>query len=111
MPADWPDAGPAESRTPLETPTQPDTRPRSRAIYLLPNLLTTGCLFAGFYAVVFSLARIVQKNFQQLRDTELMVAALRALGAEQGMPADGAIFRGRGGAAINPRAGRARFRC
>jgi CDP-diacylglycerol--serine O-phosphatidyltransferase len=28
------------------------TRPRSRAIYLLPNLLTTGCLFSGFYAVV-----------------------------------------------------------
>ncbi|MBS0365600.1 MAG: CDP-diacylglycerol--serine O-phosphatidyltransferase [Proteobacteria bacterium] len=27
-------------------------RPRSRAIYLLPNLLTTGCLFSGFYAVV-----------------------------------------------------------
>jgi CDP-diacylglycerol---serine O-phosphatidyltransferase len=27
-------------------------RPRSRAIYLLPNLLTTGCLFAGFYAIV-----------------------------------------------------------
>ncbi|RCS31603.1 tyrosine recombinase XerC [Rhodanobacter denitrificans] len=31
------------------------------------------------------------------------VAALRALGAEQGMPADGAVFRGRGGAPINPR--------
>src|SRR5499425_419527 len=31
----------------------PDTasRPR-RGIYLLPNLLTTGCLFSGFYAVV-----------------------------------------------------------
>jgi CDP-diacylglycerol--serine O-phosphatidyltransferase len=27
-------------------------RPRSRGIYLLPNLLTTGCLFSGFYAVV-----------------------------------------------------------
>ena len=31
------------------------------------------------------------------------VAALRALGAEQGMPADSAVFRGRGGAPINPR--------
>ena len=31
------------------------------------------------------------------------IAALRALGAEQGMPADGAVFRGRGGAPINPR--------
>jgi CDP-diacylglycerol---serine O-phosphatidyltransferase len=36
----------------LETPTLPHTRPRSRGIYLLPNLLTTGCLFSGFYAVV-----------------------------------------------------------
>jgi CDP-diacylglycerol---serine O-phosphatidyltransferase len=27
-------------------------RPRAKGIYLLPNLLTTGCLFSGFYAVV-----------------------------------------------------------
>ena len=31
------------------------------------------------------------------------IAALRALGAEEGMPADSPIFRGRGGAPINPR--------
>jgi integrase/recombinase XerC len=31
------------------------------------------------------------------------IAALRALGAERGMPADGPVFRGRGGAPINPR--------
>jgi len=31
------------------------------------------------------------------------IAALRALGAEQGMPADSPVFRGRGGASINPR--------
>ena len=36
----------------VETHTQPPPRPRSRAIYLLPNLLTTACLFSGFYAVV-----------------------------------------------------------
>jgi CDP-diacylglycerol--serine O-phosphatidyltransferase len=31
----------------------PETsRPRRKGIYLLPNLLTTGCLFSGFYAVV-----------------------------------------------------------
>ena len=29
-----------------------DARPRSKGIYLLPNLLTTACLFSGFYAVV-----------------------------------------------------------
>lgn len=28
------------------------TPPRHRGIYLLPNLLTTGALFAGFYAIV-----------------------------------------------------------
>jgi CDP-diacylglycerol---serine O-phosphatidyltransferase len=27
-------------------------KPRRRGIYLLPNLLTTGCLFSGFYAIV-----------------------------------------------------------
>jgi len=31
------------------------------------------------------------------------IAALRALGAEQGMPAESPVFRGRGGAPINPR--------
>ncbi len=28
------------------------TEPPRRGIYLLPNLLTTGCLFSGFYAIV-----------------------------------------------------------
>jgi CDP-diacylglycerol--serine O-phosphatidyltransferase len=27
-------------------------RPQRRGIYLLPNLLTTGCLFSGFYAII-----------------------------------------------------------
>lgn len=27
-------------------------KPRGRGIYLLPNLMTTGCLFSGFYAIV-----------------------------------------------------------
>ena len=30
----------------------PPEKPRRKGIYLLPNLLTTGCLFSGFYAVV-----------------------------------------------------------
>ena len=30
----------------------PALTPRRKGIYLLPNLLTTGCLFAGFYAIV-----------------------------------------------------------
>ncbi len=31
---------------------QPAEKPRPKGIYLLPNLLTTGCLFSGFYAIV-----------------------------------------------------------
>ena len=27
-------------------------RPRGRGIYLLPNLFTTGGMFAGFYAII-----------------------------------------------------------
>jgi CDP-diacylglycerol--serine O-phosphatidyltransferase len=27
-------------------------RPRGKGIYLLPNLMTTGCLFSGFYAII-----------------------------------------------------------
>jgi CDP-diacylglycerol--serine O-phosphatidyltransferase len=33
-----------------DTPTQ-QTQPK-RGVYLLPNLLTTGCLFSGFYSIV-----------------------------------------------------------
>lgn len=36
-------------------------RPRSRTIYLLPNLLTTGCLFSGFYAIVAA----IDGNFER----------------------------------------------
>ena len=35
-----------------ETPTNAPPRPRSRHIYLLPNLLTTANMFAGFYAIL-----------------------------------------------------------
>ncbi len=34
------------------TPVRP---PRHRGIYLLPNLFTTGAMFAGFYAIVASI--------------------------------------------------------
>jgi len=33
-------------------PVSPPARAQRRGIYLLPNLLTTGCLFSGFYAIV-----------------------------------------------------------
>ncbi|QDH71010.1 CDP-diacylglycerol--serine O-phosphatidyltransferase [Marilutibacter alkalisoli] len=35
-----------------QTPSRPPPRPRGRGIYLLPNLFTTGGLFAGFYAII-----------------------------------------------------------
>src|SRR3546814_7293543 len=34
------------------TPVRP---PRHRGIYLLPNLFTTGAMFAGFYAIIASI--------------------------------------------------------
>ena len=36
----------------MASDSQDHVRPRSKGIYLLPNLLTTACLFSGFYAVV-----------------------------------------------------------
>jgi CDP-diacylglycerol--serine O-phosphatidyltransferase len=35
-----------------QTPANSPAKKRARGIYLLPNLLTTGCLFSGFYSVV-----------------------------------------------------------
>jgi len=43
-----------QSRTPLLVPLE-NGSPLRRGVYLLPNLLTTGGLFAGFYSVVASL--------------------------------------------------------
>ena len=34
------------------TPPPAPARPRARGIYLLPNLFTTGGMFAGFYAII-----------------------------------------------------------
>lgn len=39
----------------------PMPAPRRRAIYLLPNLLTTGCLFSGFYAIIAA----IDGNFER----------------------------------------------
>jgi CDP-diacylglycerol--serine O-phosphatidyltransferase len=36
----------------METEAEDEARPRRKGIYLLPNLLTTGCMFSGFYAIV-----------------------------------------------------------
>jgi len=47
-------AGSGTYHAPLMAHQESDrpARPRRRAIYLLPNLLTTGCLFSGFYAII-----------------------------------------------------------
>ena len=42
-------------------PDSPPVRRQSRGIYLLPNLLTTGCLFSGFYAIVAA----IDGNFER----------------------------------------------
>ncbi len=39
----------------MPEPSDSQAAPRRRAIYLLPNLLTTGTLFAGFYGIVASI--------------------------------------------------------
>lgn len=44
--------GNREERELHEVPSSVDTKRRRKGIYLLPNLLTTGALFAGFYAIV-----------------------------------------------------------
>src|SRR5580698_11198440 len=44
----------------MELPTL-TPRARPRGIYLVPNLLTTGCLFSGFYAIVAA----IDGNFER----------------------------------------------
>lgn len=41
-----------ESVPRVEPDADDEVKPRRKGIYLLPNLLTTGCLFSGFYAIV-----------------------------------------------------------
>jgi CDP-diacylglycerol--serine O-phosphatidyltransferase len=43
----------------VETQIEEELKPRRKGIYLVPNLLTTGCLFSGFYAIVAA----IDKNF------------------------------------------------
>src|SRR3954452_20858246 len=43
----------------MEAEPEVDSKPRRKGIYLLPNLLTTGCMFSGFYAIVAA----IDKNF------------------------------------------------
>ena len=50
--------GPWYHPGPME-PTPNDRPPPPRGVYLLPQLLTTGCLFSGFYAIVAA----IDKNF------------------------------------------------
>jgi len=42
-------------------PQSPPARQPARGVYLLPNLLTTGCLFSGFYAIVAA----IDGNFER----------------------------------------------
>ena len=39
---------------------EPQSANTRRGIYLLPNLLTTGCLFFGFYAIVAAIENALE---------------------------------------------------
>ncbi len=54
-------AGTYHARLMAHSDPERAARPRRRAIYLLPNLLTTGCLFSGFYAIVAA----IDGNFER----------------------------------------------
>jgi CDP-diacylglycerol--serine O-phosphatidyltransferase len=56
MPPVTPHTPPPANSSPNSTPPS-DHNPPSRGIYLLPNLLTTGCLFSGFYSIVAAIDR------------------------------------------------------
>lgn len=46
-------SSPSQQTPPPAPPTvPPPAQPRSRGIYLLPNLFTTGALFSGFFAII-----------------------------------------------------------
>jgi CDP-diacylglycerol--serine O-phosphatidyltransferase len=49
----------SQNRLHMETEAEGELKPRRKGIYLLPNLLTTGCMFSGFYAIVAA----IDKNF------------------------------------------------
>lgn len=53
----------------------PRTPPRRRAIYLLPNLLTTGTIFAGFYGIVAA----VDGNYRRAAIAIVIAAILDGL--------------------------------
>ncbi|MFT5720024.1 MAG: CDP-diacylglycerol--serine O-phosphatidyltransferase [Motiliproteus sp.] len=42
----------SEGVSEADTASSPNTKTRSRGIYLLPNLLTSAALFSGFYAII-----------------------------------------------------------
>src|SRR5579863_6419991 len=44
----------------METEAEEELKPRRKGIYLLPKLLTTGCLCSGFYAIVAA----IDKHFE-----------------------------------------------
>lgn len=52
---------PAAYHCPTMESETPDVPAPRRGIYLLPNLLTTGCLFSGFYAIVAA----IDGNFER----------------------------------------------
>jgi len=59
----------------METPEEQPVKKRSRGIYLLPNLITTAALFAGFYGIVAA----TQGKFEQASVAIFIAMILDAL--------------------------------
>ena len=59
----------------MESPEQQPVKPRGRGIYLLPNLITTAALFAGFYGIVAA----TQGKFEQAAVAIFIAMILDAL--------------------------------
>jgi len=59
----------------MDTPQNKPVKKRSRGIYLLPNLITTAALFAGFYGIVAA----TQDKFEQACVAILIAMILDAL--------------------------------
>lgn len=60
----------SHSSEPLDTEKQPEKSPQ-RGIYLLPNILTTSALFAGYYAIVAAM-----KGYFEMAAVAILIAMI-----------------------------------
>ena len=53
-----------------QTPDTIPAKPRARGIYLLPNLFTSGGLFAGFFAIIAAILDGVDGRVARMTNTQ-----------------------------------------